>query len=120
MDGEFATGIIHFLQDSTLQNRVAKADFFVDRIHYRVNASYPLRHLREGEKVAIIYEASNPQQAALYNWWGYWLKLNEIIASVFIPFILLNAAKAITSRPTPEALIEDIESDKPAKRRKYN
>jgi hypothetical protein len=118
-DGEFTTGSIHFIEDGS-DKPLAMAIFSVDKTLYAVKAAYPLRHLTEGEKISIIYEASDPKQAAVYKWWGYWLKWNELIASILIPFILFYIAKAITSNPTPEALIEELEMDKPVKRRKYD
>ena len=119
-DGEFTTGAIHFIADSVSQKPVATASFMVDKKSYVINAAYALRNLKEGEKVSIIYETSNPQQAAVYSWWGYWIKWNELIAWILIPFILLKITKEITNNPTPEALIEDIEMNKPVKRRRYD
>src|SRR5258706_13661044 len=118
-DGEFINGTIHFIKDSA-QSLLAKANFSVDKTPYTINGAYPLRKLNEGQKISVIYEASDPQQAAVYRWWGYWIKWDELIASVLIPCILFYAAIAITSNPTPEALIEELEMGKPVKRRKYN
>lgn len=120
VDGEFLTGTVHFIQDSLSKKLVAKANFITDKTLYTVNAGYSFRNLKEGENVSIIYEASNPQQAAVYSWWGYWIKWNELIASILIPTVLLYAAKAITNNPTPVALIEELEMNKAVKRRKYN
>jgi len=119
-DGEFTTGTIHFVKDSASQKPVARANFYVDKTSYTVDAAYFLRNLKEGEKVSMIYEASNPQQAGVYSWWGYWAKWDEIISSVLILLVLLYAATAITRNPTPKALIEDMEMDKPVKRRRYS
>ena len=119
-DGEFTTGTIHFIKDSASQQSIAKTSFTVDKTLYTINASYPLRHLTEGQKVNIIYEASDPKRASVYSLLGYWIKWNELIASIVIPFVLLYAAKAITSNPTPEALIEDMEMGSSLKRRKYD
>jgi len=116
-DGEFTTGIIHFIKDST-QKPVAKAVFSIDKKQDTINAAYPLRSLKEGETVNIIYESSEPAKAAVYSWWGYWLKWDELLASILIPVILLYAAKEITAGPTPEALVEELEMRKSGKRRK--
>lgn len=113
-DGEFTSGIIHYV------NKTAKAVYIINETTYTINAAYLLRHLKENEQVIIIYDTSNPSSATVYTWWGYWLQWDELLASILIPIILLYAAKAITGNPTPEALIEDIEMDKPVKRRKYD
>ena len=110
-DGEFTTGTIHYLKDSTRETQ-AKAIFTVDKISYTINTAYPLRSLKEGKAVTIIYETTDPAKAAVYSWWGYWLQWDELLASVLIPLVLLYAAKEITGRPTPEALVEELEMDK--------
>jgi hypothetical protein len=118
-DGVFTTGIIHYIKDSS-RKPIAKAIFSLDKLQDTINAAYPLRNLKEGEKVNIIYETSDPSKAAVYGWWGYWLQWDQLLASVLIPFILLYAAKAITASPTPEAVMEELEMSKPVKRRKYD
>jgi hypothetical protein len=70
--------------------------------------------------VLVIYDTSNPLNAAVYKWWGYWLRWNELIASILIPVVLYYAANAITSNPTPETLIEELEGNEHVKRKKYN
>ena len=85
-----------------------------------MNASYPLRSLHEGEQVAIIYEASQPQKAALYRIWGYWLRWGEILASLVLLIGLFQISKAITNNPTPEGLMSELEDVRPRKRRKYS
>lgn len=118
-DGEFTTGIIHYIKDST-GKPVAKAVFSTDKIQYTINAVYPLRHLKEAQPVKIIYETSDPSKAAVYSWWGYWLQWDELLASILIPLVLWYAATAITASPTPEALVEELEMRNPPKRRKYD
>lgn len=118
-DGEFTPGIIHYTNDS-IGNTLQKASFSVNKKEYTVNASYPLRSLKEGQPVTIIYETNDPRHAAVYSWWGYWLQWDELLASILIPFILLYAAKAITARPAPETLLEELELKDRPKRRKYD
>jgi len=117
-DGEFATGIIHYIKDSTGKS-VPKAIFSTNKINDTVNAGYPLRTLNEGQQVNIIYETSDPSKGAVYSWWGYWIQPGEILASVLIPLVFLFVAKAITSSPTPEAVIEEIEMSNPPTRENY-
>ena len=120
LDGEFTTGTVHFAEDSASKQAIAKASFGVDTTYYLINAAYRLRDLTEGEKVNIIYEAANPQQAAVYRWWGYWIKWDELLVSILIPVIFLFVANAITGNPTPESLGEQMETERSPKRRKYD
>jgi len=98
---------------------VPKAIFSTNKINDTVNAGYPLRTLNEGQQVNIIYETSDPSKGAVYSWWGYWIQPGEILASVLIPLVFLFVAKAITSSPTPEAVIEEIEMSNPPTRENY-
>jgi hypothetical protein len=119
LDGELTAGFIHYIKDST-QKSIAKVSFTVDQKIYTANAAYPLRNLKERRTVLVIYDTSNPGNAAVYRWWGYWLRWNELIASILIPLVLYYAAKAITSNPTPETLIEELEDKEHVKRKKYD
>ncbi len=118
-DGEFTTGVIHYMVDST-NKPVAKAIFTVNKIQYTINAAYVFRSLKEGSRAEIIYEASEPSKAAVYSWWGYWFQWDELLASILIPLILFYAATAITAHPTPEAVMEEMEMRNPPKRKKYD
>ena len=118
-DGVFTSGVIHNVKDSN-QKQVPKVFFTVNNTTYSANASYLLRNLKENEPVTVIYDTSKPAYAAVYKWWGYWLQWDELLASIIIPLILYYAATLITNRPTPEALIDEVEMSKPAKRRKYD
>lgn len=113
-DGEFLTATIHYI------NNKAQAIYTIDEKTYTIPASYPLRKLSENDKVKIIYDTSNPVKATVFKWWGYWLRWDELLASIIIPVILLYAAKTITGNPTPEALIEELEMDNNTKRTKYD
>jgi hypothetical protein len=118
-DGEFTIGNIHYIKNSS-QKKIAAAIFSIGKTRYAINAYYPLRNFSEGQKVKIIYDTSNPSKAAIYKLWGYWLQWDELLASVLIPFILFYAAKAITAGPTPQALLEEMDMQKPVKRKKYD
>ena len=118
-DGAFTPGIIHYINDST-GNPLPRATFSINKIQYTINAAYPLLRLQEGQPITIIYETNNPSRASVYNWWGYWLQWDELLASILIPLLLLYAAKAITARPDPEALLEELEMRDPPKRKKYD
>ena len=118
-DGEFTTGIIHYVPNRNKES-LPKAIFSTYDSKDTIDAYYPLRQLKEGSRVKIIYDTTNPSKAAVYSWWGYWLKWDELLASILIPFILLYTAKAITASPTAEALVEELEMEKRVKRRKYD
>ncbi len=115
-DGEFTTGSIHCVTDSN-KKLLPKAIFTTYDSKDTIDAYYPLRRLKEGSRVRIIYDTTNPSKAAVYSWWGYWLKWDELLTSILIPFILLYAAKAITARPTAEALLEELEMRDHSKRK---
>jgi hypothetical protein len=115
-DGEFTTGVIHYVTNSN-KKILPKAIFTAYNSKDTIDAYYPLRRLREGSHVRIIYDTSNTRKASVYSWWGYWLKWDELLASILIPFILLYAAKEITARPTAEGLIEELEMRDQQKRK---
>ncbi len=82
------------------------------------NPSYPLRKLSEGQRIKTIYNTSNPENAAAYRFWGYWITWKELLILPLGYFILFMAARAITSNPSPEAIRElEEESKKPKIRR---
>ena len=101
IDGQFTTGTIHFLRDNK-GKQSPKVSFKIDDKLYRVNASYVLRTVKENEVVPVIYDTSNPENASVYMWWGYWLRWDELLASILIPFGLFYGAKLITNHPAPD------------------
>jgi hypothetical protein len=115
-DGEFTTGVIHYVISGN-KKLLPKAIFTASNSKDTIDAYYPLRKLQEGSRVRIIYDTSNTKKASVYSWWGYWLKWDELLASILIPFILLYAAKEITAKPTPEGLIEELEMGNRPKRK---
>ncbi len=74
-------------------------------------AEYIFRPLKVGERVEVIYEVSQPQYATLYTVWGYWIKWTEVLASLLLTYGFYYAAIAITARPTPESLLEQMAED---------
>ncbi|MEO8713003.1 MAG: hypothetical protein ABI405_12805 [Parafilimonas sp.] len=118
-DGEITSGNIHYIKDST-QKTVAKAIFSIHKLQDTISAAYPLRYLKEGQNVKIIYETSDPSKAAVYAWWGYWFQWDEISESIFITVILLYSAKAITAKPALKAEGEELGITEYVKRKKYN
>jgi hypothetical protein len=116
-DGELTRGTIHFTNDSTNQVQPF-AVYSVNEEEYSVNAAYIFKHYNEGEVVRMIYEASQPEKGAVYSIWGYWLRWGELLFSILLLVVMYRAAVAITSNPTPESLIEQLENE-PRKKRKY-
>jgi len=78
-----------------------------------------LRNLPEGKQVQVIYETPDPAKAAVYSFWGYWITWSELIGSIALLIVTMEAAKAITKNPTAEAVIEQMEY-KPEKKRRYD
>jgi len=79
---------------------------------------YLFRNYQAGDKVTVIYEASQPAKGAVYSWWGYWITWQELIGGILLIILLFQLAKAITQNPTPEALLEQMEF-KEAPKKKY-
>jgi hypothetical protein len=87
---------------------------------YNVEVTYPFLH-RPGEYVKVIYENAEPGKGKVYSFFGYWLTFGEVAASLFIVIALYWVANAITKNPTPEALLEELESSKKKPRKpKYD
>ena len=109
---------IHFIKDSSTGKIQPFASFLYDKKIYSVNASYLFRNFTEGQRVPLIYETSQPNKAAVYSWWGYWITWGETLFSTILLVLFYQVAVAITKNPSPESLIEQLEY-KPQKRRKY-
>ena len=118
-DSEFAPATIHFTTDSVSHKRLTNAHFSVGVTNYIVSVDYVFRSLKDGEKVEVIYELSNPKKAVVYAFWGYWLTLGELITSIVLWFVLFQIAVGITKNPTPEALLEQLDYI-PENKSKYN
>lgn len=118
-DGEKTIATIHFHNDSTSNSILPFAFYSVSKTVYSVNAAYIFKSYKEGEKVSVIYEASQPAKGAVYSVWGYWIKWGEVLFSVVFLIVMFRIAVAITSNPTAEALMEQLE-DKPVRKRKYD
>jgi hypothetical protein len=63
---------------------------------------------RVGEKVEVIYELRDPQNAKINTPWGYWFLAEELAWSIGLFFVLLGIAYATTHRPHPDALAEQL------------
>lgn len=119
-DGEMAVGTIHMQTDSITHRQTLFASFDLGKSNYHVNAAYSLRNLREGEKVAVIYDTTMPQRAAIYAWWGYWLQWDEIAGSIIIAVVLWGIAVLLTNNPTEESRLEQLKEPDDKPQRKYS
>ena len=117
-DGELTKATIHFIKDSSSNEQLPFAFYTINKKEYSVNASYFLRNLKEGEKVDLIYETSQPNKSSVYGWWGYWITPGEMLFSIGLLIVMVYIAVSITSNPTPEAVMEQL-NYKPVKKRKY-
>ncbi len=117
-DGEMSHAVIRQQFDSASGENVSLAVYAIDRKTYRFDAAYSFRHFADGEKVKIIYEASNPSRAAVYAVWGYWIRWKEMLAVLIMFVVAYLMAAGITSHPTPESLIEEMEGSQPQPRKR--
>jgi ribonucleotide reductase alpha subunit len=117
-DGEHTIATIHFTK--TNNENIAKADFSINKINYAVDVNYLFKNFKEGEKADLLYDNQNPQNAALYSIWGYWLRWQELSLSLVLLIGLFQVAVQITNNPTPEALIQELEGRKRVKKKKYD
>lgn len=117
-DSDYTKGVVHFVQDSG-SNRTEPVAFFTF-LHeeYAAKADYLFKNYKEGQKVDIIYNTADPSDASVYSFWGYWIRWKELLAFLAIFIGLYQVAVALTSNPTPEALIEELEGMKKKPRRK--
>ena len=120
IDGEITNASIHFVKDSATQQQVAKAFFTIGKDKYAVDAIYLFRNLTEGKTVDVIYENAQPNKAAIYSWWGYWITGGELIASVVLYVALFQIAVAVNKNPTAELLIDELENEESERKRKYD
>lgn len=108
-DGEFCNG---------KAVNSSQIEYTVGTTTYTLNASYLFTKIEKGSSKKIIYNSRKPQQASVYNWWGYWLRWQEILVSTVVLGLLFFLATAITNNPTEEAILQQAQPDAP--QRKYS
>lgn len=120
-DGEYSRAIIHYAVDSANGQKVPIADYSIKRHNYRIQAGYPFASFAEGDTVKIIYETAYPENASVYRVWGYWIRWKELFSILLLFVFMYLLAVSITSHPTPESLLEELEGGKPTpKKRRYD
>lgn len=117
-DGEIVPASIRFRTDSVSGKPAPVAVFSDGKQQLVANASYLFRSYESGDKVRVIFERSQPQHAAVYHWWGYWITWGELLFSAVLMVALYKISTSVTSNPSPESLVEQLEYT-PRKRRKY-
>jgi hypothetical protein len=96
----------------------AFANYTIASKQYTINADYPIRKLKDGERIELIYNPAKPEMAAVYRLWGYWFTWGELMMSVVLLLGLYKLATSITQNPTEAALKDQMETpDEP--QRKY-
>ncbi len=108
-DAEFCNGTV-------VENNQIR--YTVGGVNYTLNANYLFIKLPNGSTQKIIYNSSKPKLAHVYNWWGYWVRWQEVLVSVVVLGLLFFLAAAITKNPTPEALLQQLAPD--TVQRKYS
>ena len=106
-DGETTTATISI--NPVTQKAIA--NFTLASITYSITANYPLRKLKQGDKVEIIYLPSKPEAAVVYSFWGYWITWGELVMSIILLLALYQLAVSITYNPTPEAIIDQMDKE---------
>ncbi len=117
-DGEMYRAIIHHVSDAVTNKKTAVAVYAIEHHTDTITADYPFLSFAEGEKVKIIYEAAMPENASLYSVWGYWIRWKELLSFVVMFSFFYMLAVSITSHPTPESLLEELEGGKPQPRKR--
>lgn len=117
-DGEFSPASIQWQYDSAAAYKIPHAVFTYNLKSYAVDARYVGRSWNEGERTEVIYESSDPQKGAVYQWWGYWIRWEELAFSVVLLIGLYQVAVAVTNNPDSESRKMQLDY-KAEKQKKY-
>ncbi len=93
--------------------------YIVDGKTYPADAGYLFKNYTENQEIKIIYEAANPAQGAIYGWWGYWIRWQELIPSIIIFIVLFLGSLSITHNQTEDSKIAQRDYV-PVKKKKYS
>lgn len=102
-DGNIIPAEIHHLKDAVSSSTFPYAFYIVDGKKYTINARYIFKNYSENQEIKIIYEASKPSQGAIYSWWGYWIKWEELLPFIIIYCVLFFGAVSITNNQTDDS-----------------
>lgn len=116
-EGEFISGVVTKANFSSVLNKpelVVNYKVGSETLQYRTNTWF-LTTYKTGQKVTIIYDPSNPSQASIFTFIGYWLKWSELLFSVLLFTVVFKAAIFITGKNNAEPFAPDER----IKKRKY-
>jgi hypothetical protein len=104
----------------TANQLIPFAIFHVASDSFSVKASYPFLSLVSGQRVKIIYNTAKPSNAAVYNWWGYWFKWDEILGSILVALVFWGVAVLLNKNPAEVSLREQMIIQEGTSKRKYD
>lgn len=111
-DGAFIKGII---VNGATGNK--EAHFIADDLTYKIAiVHWEASSFVEGQQVNVIFNPSQPSQAAVYTLFSYWISLPGLIISAFGFLVLFFIAIFITGKETPYFYPEEEKR----KKRKYD
>lgn len=117
-DGIKVPAIVKKERNVSGSDSLLKAVFNTGTMEFSVDPHYPLRKIREGDQLTVIYETGDPAKGKVYAGWGYWWLWDELLLSAVLCFLLFQVAISLTNNPHPEALAEQMDY-KEEKKKKY-
>jgi hypothetical protein len=121
------TRVPDYFEGEYIQGKITKANFSDSHpnlsidyrvgsqtFHYRTSMWF-LTTYKAGQTVTIIYNPSNPTEACIYAFIGYWIKWNELFFSSFFFIVFFIGAILITGKNSADP----IASEDLLKKRKY-
>lgn len=116
-EGEYIEGVVTKANFSSALNQpelVVEYKAGSETLYYKTNTWF-LTTYKKGQKITIIYDPSNPSQASIFTFIGYWVQWRELLFSALLFIVFLMAAIFITGKNSTEPLApEDL-----IRRRKY-
>ena len=110
-DSDFIGGVVR------IENGKKSVVYSVDNKYFVASIEgWGASQVTKGQNVPVIFNPSNLEEASLYSFFGYWLKLNELLFSAVGFIILLLAAIFITGKEEPYYYSEE----ELRKKRKYD
>ncbi|MBA4140495.1 MAG: DUF3592 domain-containing protein [Segetibacter sp.] len=116
-EGEFISGVVTKANFSPALNKpelVVDYKVGTETLQYKTNTWF-LTTYKTGQQITIIYDPSNPSQACIFTFIGYWLQWNELLFSALLFIVFLKAAIFITGKNSAEP----FPAEEPVKKRKY-
>jgi len=116
-EGEFIEGVV---TKAGFSPATREPELMIDyrvgseTLHYTTHMWF-LSTYKAGEKVSIIYDPSNPTEACIYSFIGYWIKWPEVFISAFFFVVLFIVAVFITGKNDSEPFTPEDRR----KKRKY-